>query len=160
MAMWAPPVMFVGLKTPWILVRFLGIINHSVSWELCSATERNFVYLGGLTLYHRVLQSSHQQRHPPTIAPGLHVTDIAPRGRFRGRSGARRGKGASSAKCVLEGPEEVGKVGNGDTYWLVVSNMFYFPFHIYGIILPIDSYFSEGLVNQQPAYNRLMSTPD
>ncbi|CAL1148976.1 unnamed protein product, partial [Cladocopium goreaui] len=37
----------------------------------------------------------------------LHVTDIAPRGRFRGRSGARRGKGASSAKCALQGPEEV-----------------------------------------------------
>ncbi|CAL1153511.1 unnamed protein product, partial [Cladocopium goreaui] len=36
----------------------------------------------------------------------LHVTDIAPRGRFRGRSGARRGKGASSAKCALQGPEE------------------------------------------------------
>ena len=32
------------------------------------------------------------------------------------------------------------------SYWLVVSNMFYFPFHIWDVILPIDEvhHFSEG----------------
>ena len=32
-------------------------------------------------------------------------------------------------------------------YWLVVSNIFYFPFHIWDVILPIDEliFCSEGL---------------
>ena len=37
--------------------------------------------------------------------------------------------------------------------WLVVSNIFYFPFHIWDVILPIDfhSYFSRWLLHHQPA---------
>ena len=34
--------------------------------------------------------------------------------------------------------------------WLVVSNIFYFPFHIWDVILPIDSYFSRWLSHHQP----------
>jgi hypothetical protein len=29
-------------------------------------------------------------------------------------------------------------------FWLVVSNMFYFPFHIWDVILPIDYFFQDG----------------
>jgi hypothetical protein len=45
--------------------------------------------------------------------------------------------------------------------WLVVSNMFYFPFHIWDVILPIDfhSYFSRWLLHHQPVIQiiRLLS---
>ena len=34
--------------------------------------------------------------------------------------------------------------------WLVVCNMFFICFHILGIVIPTDSYFSEGLLNHQP----------
>jgi hypothetical protein len=36
--------------------------------------------------------------------------------------------------------------------WLVVSNIFYFPFHIWGVILPIDKlhHFSRWLLHHQP----------
>jgi hypothetical protein len=36
--------------------------------------------------------------------------------------------------------------------WLVVSDMLYFSI-IYGIILPIYSYFSEGWLNHQAGFN-------
>ena len=34
--------------------------------------------------------------------------------------------------------------------WLVVSNICYFPFHIWDVILPIDEYFSRWLLHHQP----------
>ena len=38
--------------------------------------------------------------------------------------------------------------------WLVVWNMFYFPFHIWDVILPIDElhHFSRWLLHHQPVY--------
>ena len=40
--------------------------------------------------------------------------------------------------------ETSSEVSELDIYWLVVWNMFLF-FHIFGIIIPIDEYFSEGV---------------
>ena len=39
-----------------------------------------------------------------------------------------------------------------DFDWLVVSNIFYFPFHIWDVILPIDElhHFSRWLLHHQP----------
>ena len=41
--------------------------------------------------------------------------------------------------------------------WLVVWNMFYFPFHIWDVILPIDElhHFSRWLLHHQP-FNQLL----
>jgi len=40
--------------------------------------------------------------------------------------------------------------------WLVVSTIFYFPFHIWDVILPIDSYFSRWLLHHQPVIHLII----
>ena len=44
--------------------------------------------------------------------------------------------------------------GHFNQYWLVVWLPFFAFSHILGIIIPIDSYFSEGWPNHQPEYMR------
>ena len=44
------------------------------------------------------------------------------------------------------------KLFHHDPFWFVVSNMFYFPFHIWDVILPIDElhHFSRWVSHHQP----------
>ena len=45
--------------------------------------------------------------------------------------------------------------------WLVVSNIFYFPFHIWDVILPIDelNIFQDGLLHHQPDIFLMLKYP-
>ena len=50
-------------------------------------------------------------------------------------------------KLYQDGPRQLNQWDQWDQwdhYWLVVWKIFYFPLYIIGIIIPSDSYFSEG----------------